>query len=100
MFRIKSSSVSFIKVLCESAALFYVRDLQKNGIMAGGHCFVKTNFALREKQGTFPLYFCRCGEMALEHDDEGHTICGLTAKGCERELSHCRLDPSLNVRKT
>jgi hypothetical protein len=81
VFRIKSSRVVILKIFCGAAAHFSSSDLRKNGIVADGHCFIKTRFALHSEQGTFPLYFCRCGEMAVRHADVGQTICRLADDG-------------------
>jgi hypothetical protein len=93
MLQIKSSSVPMIKVLCEWAAFFSAGKLEKDGVEAGGHCFVKTRFAVRGETGIFPLYFCHCGEMALWHE----TMCSLTSDGCERDLTHCGLHSDSTV---
>jgi len=91
MLQIKSSSVPMIKVLCEYAAFFSVGKLDRDGVSAGGHCFIKTRFAVRGEDGIFPLYFCRCGEMAVRHDEMGRTMCSLNNSGGEQNLTTCRL---------
>jgi hypothetical protein len=97
MLQIKSSSVPVIKVLCECAAFFWVGKLEKDAVEADGHHFIKTRFAVRAEQGIFPLYFCRCGEMALRHEEMGQTMCSLTSNGCECALTHCRRDSDSTV---
>jgi hypothetical protein len=91
MLQITSSSIPMIKLLCERGA-HVSAHVDKNAILDHGHHFVRTRFAFRSEHGTLPVFFCRCGEMALQHDDGGHTICTLTNNGSERELTRCPLD--------
>lgn len=85
-----------VKVLCECAALFSVGELEKECVEASGHSFIKTRFAVSGEHGIFPLYFCRCGEMALRHDETQQTMCSVTKNG-EHNLTPCRLHRSSTV---
>jgi hypothetical protein len=91
VFPIDSRRTGIVRTICDRTAHLCASNLTKQAIACEGHSFIKTAFAVRSPQGTFPLYYCHCGELALLHDDALHTMLALTDEGCERELSGCGL---------
>lgn len=75
-----------MRVLCSMGDLFCLADLYENAINIRGHLLIRTAFKVRDPQGKMAIYYCRCGQIAIEHGDK---IVGVADDASESELTPC-----------
>ena len=82
--------IAILRFLCALGEQFSVADLYRNAIAFSGHRFVRTTFKARQNSGRVPLYYCRCGEIALR-DEFSEDFVGLTRDGSNLRIGTCTL---------
>jgi hypothetical protein len=82
--------IAIVRFLCALGGQFSVADLYRNAIAYGGHRFIRTTFKTRQNGARAPLYYCRCGEIALQ-DEFSEDFVGLTRDGSNRRIGTCTL---------
>lgn len=82
--------IAIMRFLCALGEQFSVADLYRNAIAFSGHRFVRTTFKTRQNGARAPLYYCRCGEIALR-DEFTEDFVGLTRDGWNRRIGICAL---------
>jgi hypothetical protein len=80
--------IAIVRFLCGLGEQFSVADLYRNAIAFSGHRFIRTTFKARQNRGRIPLYYCRCGEIALR-DEFSEDFVGLTPDGSNRPIGIC-----------
>jgi hypothetical protein len=84
--RLTARRIVAMRILCSMGDLFSLADLYENAINIRGHRLIRTAFKVREPHGKMAIYYCRCGQIAIERDDK---IVGLAADASEGELMPC-----------
>jgi hypothetical protein len=82
--------IAIVRFLCDLGAQFSTSDLYRNAIAFSGHRFIPTRFKTRQNGARAPLYYCRCGEIALR-DEFTEDFVGLTRDGSNRRIGICAL---------
>jgi hypothetical protein len=82
--------IAIVKFLCGLGQQFSVADLYRSAIAFSGHRFIRTTFKTRQNGARAPLYYCRCGEIALR-DEFTEDFVGLTRDGSNRPIGICAL---------
>jgi hypothetical protein len=85
-----SRHIAIIGFLCGLGEQFSVADLYRNAIAFSGHRFLRTVFKTRRNGRRAPLYYCRCGEIAVQ-DDFSKDFVGLTSDGSTRRIGICSI---------
>ena len=80
--------IAVIRFLCGVGEQFSVTDLYRNSITLSGHRFLRTAFKIQRNGAHAPLYYCRCGEIALR-DKFTEDFVGLTRDGSNRQIGIC-----------
>jgi hypothetical protein len=80
--------IAIVRFLCGLGEQFSVADLYRNAIAFSGHRFLRTVFKTRRDGKRAPLYYCRCGEIAVQDDFTGEFV-GLTREGSNRPIGIC-----------
>ena len=80
--------IAIVRFLCGLGEQFSVADLYRNAITFSGHRFLRTVFMTRRNGARAPLYYCRCGEIAVQ-DDCSEDFVGLTPDGSNRRIGIC-----------
>ena len=63
-----------MRVFCAMGELFSLADLSERAIDISGHRLIRTAFRVRGPQGKTAIFYCRCGQIAI---DRGDKIVGL-----------------------
>jgi hypothetical protein len=84
--RLTARRIVAMRVLCSMGELFSLADLYENAINIRGHRLIRTAFKVREPQGKTAIYYCWCGQIAIERGDK---IVGVAADASEGELTPC-----------
>ena len=66
--------------------LFSLADPRGRVIYIRGHRLNRPTFRIRGPQGTMAIYYCPCGQIAIERGDR---VVGLANDGSESELAPC-----------
>jgi hypothetical protein len=82
--------IAIVRFLFDLGAQFSVSDLCRNAIASSGHRFIPTRLKTRQNGGRVPLYYCRCGEIALRNEFTEDFV-GLIRNGSNRPLGMCAL---------
>ena len=82
--------IAIVRFLCGLGAQFSVSDLYRNAIAFSGHRFLLTVFGTRRNGARAPLYYCRCGEIAVR-DHFSDDFLGLAPDGSNRRIGICAL---------
>jgi hypothetical protein len=80
--------IAIVRFLCGLGEQFSITDLCRNAIAFSGHRFIRTTFKTRQNGVRAPLYYCRCGEIALR-DEFTEDFVGLTRDGSNRRIGIC-----------
>ncbi len=84
--RLTAKRIVAMRVLCTIGELFSLADLSENAINVRGHRFIQTVFRLRGPRGEKVIYYCPCGQIAIDRADR---VVGLADDASERELTPC-----------
>ena len=82
--------IAIVRFLCGLGEQFSITDLYRNAIAFSGHRFIRTTFKTRQNGARAPLYYCRCGEIALR-DEFTQDFVGPTRDGSNRRIGICAL---------
>jgi hypothetical protein len=82
--------IAIVRFLCGVGEQFSPTDLYRNAIKFNGHRFIRTTFKTRQNGTREPLYYCRCGEIALR-DEFTEEFVGLTRDDSNRRIGVCAL---------
>ena len=82
--------IAIVRFLCGLGEQFSVTDLYRNAIAFGGHRFIRTTFKTRRNGARAPLYYCRCGEIAVR-DEFTEDFVGPPPDGSNRQIGNCAL---------
>jgi hypothetical protein len=82
--------IAIVRFLCGLGEQFSIADLYRDAIAFSGHRFIRTTFKARQNGGRVPLYYCRCGEIALR-DEFSEDFVGLTRDDSNRPIGICAL---------
>jgi hypothetical protein len=82
--------IAIVRFLCGLGEQFSITDLCRNAIACSGHRFIRTTFKTRQNGARAPLYYCRCGEIALR-DEFTEDFVGLARDGSNRQIGICAL---------
>jgi hypothetical protein len=88
--QVSARRIAVMRFLCGVGEQFSVTDLYRNAIAFSGHRFLRTAFKIRRNGGRAPVYYCRCGEMAVRDDSTGDFV-GLTPDAPSRQIRVCCL---------
>lgn len=69
--------------------LLSVTDIYANAINVSGHRFIRMPFMIKvgSSEGRLPIYYCRCDQIAISHNDT--ILRELADDGSESELTLC-----------
>ena len=82
--------IAIVRFLFDLGAQFSVSDLCRNAIAFSGHRFIPTRLKTRQNGGRVPLYYCRCGEIALRNEFTEDFV-ELKRDGSDRRIEICTL---------
>jgi hypothetical protein len=82
--------IEMMRFLCGMGEQFCVTDLYRNANSFKGHRFLRTTFRIQRDTPRWPIYYCRCGELAVP-DDSGGNFVGLAPAGPSRHITVCKL---------
>src|ERR1700747_3933201 len=85
--KLTANRIGLTRFLCGMAERFAATGLYQDAIGISGHRFVRTNFKVLSGDKKRAIYFCPCGQMALENNGG---VVGLNAQGAKCELTPCR----------
>jgi hypothetical protein len=88
--KVSARRIAVIRFLCGVGEQFSVTDLYRNAITFSGHRFLRTAFKIQRNRARAPVYYCRCGEMAVRDDSTGD-FAGLTPNASSPQIRVCRL---------
>jgi len=92
--------ITIVRFLCGLGEQFIIADLYRNAIEFSDHRFIETVFKTRRNGNRVTLYYCRCGEIAVQ-DEFSKDFVGLPPGGLNRQIERCSLNkPTGDAQRT
>jgi hypothetical protein len=90
MQQLSALRIETMRLLCGFAERFSASDLYWNAMSFRNHRFLRTAFSVQRAAERASIYYCRCGELAIQDGSIGNFI-GVARGGISQQITVCKL---------